>query len=122
MFILLSPTKKLSEINLEHYTILDCEPLHDLKGHIQNVLDELPGKLEKTLAVEVKALIDTDLGKDMRTGGDYRLTAIHLLSLLQKRTTQPEILQLVQSLVEISELLYADDSKRSPSQFSGCTT
>lgn len=38
---LLNPTQSLSEMNLEHYTILDCEPLHDLKGHIQNVFDEL---------------------------------------------------------------------------------
>ena len=106
--------KTLAEMKLEHYTILDCEPLHDLKGHIQNVLDEVPGRLEKNLAFEVRALIDTDLGKDMKTGGDYRLTAIHLLTLLQKRATHPDILQLIQSLVEISELLYADDSKRSP--------
>lgn len=66
----------------------------------------------KALAGEVKALIDTDLGKDMKTGGDYRLTAIHLLTLLRKRTVQPDILLLLQTLVEISELLYADDSKR----------
>lgn len=110
--LLLNPSQSLSEMNLEHYTILDCEPLHDLKGHIQNVFDELPGKLNKALAGEVKALLDTDLGKDMKTGGDYRLTAIHLLTLLRKRTVQPDILLLLQTLVEISELLYADDSKR----------
>ena len=85
-----------------------------MKGHIQNLLEELPGKLNKAFAGEVRALIDTNLGKDMKTGGDYRLTMIHLLTHLRKRTVQPEILLLVQSLVEISELLYAVDSKRSP--------
>ena len=88
--LLLNPTQRLSEINLQHYTILDCEPLHDLKGHIYNIFDELPSLLDKPLAVEVKALLDTDMGKDMKTGGDYRLASIHLLTLLQRRT--PHIL------------------------------
>ena len=44
---------------------------------------ELPRKFNKALAGEVKALIDTDLGKNMITGGDYRLTAIHLLTLVR---------------------------------------
>ena len=105
--LLLNPTKTLSEMNLEYYTILDCEPLHDLKGHIQNVLDELPGRLEKDLAVEVRALINTDLGKDMKTGGDYRLTAIHLLTLLQKRTTEPDILHRISSPLSLHHLAHA---------------
>ena len=104
----------MSDMNLEHYTILDCEPLHDLKGHLQNLLDELPKVLNKALGTEVKALLDTDLGKDMKTGGDYRLASIHLLTLLKKRTSQIDILHLIQTIVKISEILYADDNKRTP--------
>ena len=100
---MLNPTQRLSEVNLQHYTILDCEPLHDLKGHIQNIFDELPKVLHKTLPVEVKALLDTDLGKDMKTGGDYRLASIHLLTLLQRRTPQSKVLHLIRTLAEISE-------------------
>lgn len=29
-----NPTQLLSDLNLQHYTLLDCEPLHDLKGHL----------------------------------------------------------------------------------------
>ena len=94
--------------------MLDCEPLHDLKGHIQNLIDEVPSKLNKQLEMEVKQLIATDLSKDMKTGRDYRLTAVHLLTLLQKRDTPPKVLQLLESLVEISSILYAEESKRSP--------
>ncbi len=36
------PEQPLTELNLDTYTILDCEPLHDLKGHLTNVLEELP--------------------------------------------------------------------------------
>ena len=112
--LLLNPSETLSELNLDCYTILDCEPLHDMKGHIQNIFEEITPKLDRILRAEVKALINTDLGKDMKTGGDYRLTAIHLLALLKKRNPAYEVLILIQTLVEISELLYADDSKRSP--------
>ena len=43
--------------------MLDCEPLHDLKGHIQNLIDEVPSKLNKQLEMEVKQLNATDLSK-----------------------------------------------------------
>ena len=45
--------------------MLDCEPLHDMKGHIQNIFEEIPPKLDRIIRAEVKALINTDLGKDM---------------------------------------------------------
>lgn len=42
--LLLNPTGELSDLNLEQYTVLDCEPLHDLKGHF-NMYKELPDLL-----------------------------------------------------------------------------
>ena len=33
-----NPAQSFSEINLHGYTVLDCEPLHDLKGHIPHIL------------------------------------------------------------------------------------
>ena len=103
-------------MNLNDYTVLDCEPLHDMKGHLENLFEELPNckLLNKKIAGEVKGVLDVDLGKDMKTGGDYRLAAIHLLILLKKRTTPPKILLMLETIVDISELLYADDSKRCP--------
>lgn len=35
------PDMTLADINLHRYCILDCEPLHDLKGHIANLFTEL---------------------------------------------------------------------------------
>lgn len=40
--LLFDPTQSLSTLHLEDYTILDCEPLHDLKGHFNHLLQELP--------------------------------------------------------------------------------
>lgn len=91
--MLLDPTQLVDETELQAYTVLDCKPLHDLKGHLQNLFNKLPAVaiLDKELAKEVNQLMETDLRKDMKTGGDYRLTAVHLLAVLRKRQTPPKI-------------------------------
>lgn len=62
-----------------------------------------------------KELLDVDLlQKDSRRGVDCRLAAIHLLSLLKRSTAPPKVVKLIQTMVVISELLYADHKKRSP--------
>ena len=48
------PTENIQRLNLQNYTILECEPLHDLKRHLSNVLELLPTILEKTLAENCK--------------------------------------------------------------------
>ena len=35
--LLNDPMQTPSDINLKDYTILDCEPLHDLKGHLKSI-------------------------------------------------------------------------------------
>ena len=59
--LLSNPTQSLEDINLHEHQILDCEPLHDLKGHLSNLFEELPSKMNQPLAGEVKAIIETDL-------------------------------------------------------------
>ena len=73
-----NPTQLLSDLNLQYYTFLDCEPLHDLKGHLTNLFTELPFVIDDpSLATECKQMIDIHLSKDKVTG------AIHLLALLR---------------------------------------
>ena len=42
-----TPRADLSRFALENYQVMPCEPLHDLKGHISDVLKELPSHLPK---------------------------------------------------------------------------
>ena len=110
-----NPTQKIEISNLQSYTILECEPLHDVKGHLSNILEELPYLLEIEHAVKCKELLDVDLfKKDTKTGADYRLAAIHQLSLLHRLSAPHKVIKLMETVVVISELLYSDDSKRSP--------
>ena len=113
--LLHNPTQNISTLNLQHYTILECEPLHDMKGHLRNIFDVLPSILEKKLALRCKELLDVDLfQKNTKRGADCRLAAIHLLSLLKQLTAPPKVVKLIETMVVISELLYADHKKRSP--------
>jgi len=111
--LLNNPTQLLDELNLQDYTILDCEPLHDMKGHLQNLVNEVPHILKKQLADDSKKLINTNLNKE-KTGADYRLVGIHLLCLLCKKNAPAKVIQLLANIVSISELLYANNLQRTP--------
>ena len=112
--LLNNPTESLTQINLEGYTVLDCEPLHDIKGHFENLLLELPHVLESTLSAEVRKVLKVDLwDKTTKRGADYRVAMIHTLSVLQ-RQTPTNILQVVETAVDISSILYQEEIQRSP--------
>ena len=59
----LNPTQSLASLNLETYEVLDCEPLHDMKGHLNNLLPEIPHLLPPPLKTECQQIIDTTLPK-----------------------------------------------------------
>lgn len=40
--LIANPTQSLSNYSLSKYEVLDSEPLHDIKGHLSNLFDELP--------------------------------------------------------------------------------
>ena len=113
--LLQNPQQAPSEINLQHYSVLECEPLHDLKGHLKNLFEILPEILDKKISLEVSEVLELDLSKEKKTGADYRLAAMHLLALL-RRTVHQHIVKLLETIVTVSEILYATDDKRSPRQ------
>lgn len=47
--LLLDPQQPLAQLHLEDYTVLDSEPLHDLKGHFLHLFAELPCLREKNV-------------------------------------------------------------------------
>ena len=93
---------------------MDCEPLHDIKGHAQNIIQELPALLDHSTRTKLNAVVTVDLHKEKKTGADYRLLIIHILALLRKNNSPEKVCQLLETLVAISHLIYIDDSKRTP--------
>ena len=113
--LLENPMQSLASLNLEHYEVLPCEPLHDLKGHIENILHELPELLDNELKRECKSLLAAGLHhKDTKTGADYRRAVIHVLALLRRRGAEENVCRLIETLVIITELSYKREKERNP--------
>ena len=107
-----NPTKSLSFLNLQDYEILDCEPLHDLKGHYYNLLTELITLIPSPVQQECKAILDSTLIKD-KIVALFHAAAIKVLLKLQKTPLlDPLLLTLLTTAVKLSEILYLKDSKR----------
>ena len=110
--LILDPTQTLSSLNLPRYEVLDCEPLHDLKGHLHNLLPEIPHLLPPDLKQQCQKLLDTTIPKQKVSGAVLRTASIKLyLKLLQHEATIPQVVQLLRTVVKISELCYLRDSK-----------
>ncbi len=111
-----NPTQSLDSLNLSQYEILDCEPLHDLKGHISHILEEIPHLLSPPLRLECTSIIETTVPKQKVSGV---LLRVALLKVFLKLTNHAlpdvnEIRMLVQTAVKMSELLYSTHSHRTP--------
>ena len=110
-----NPSQSLASLNLQRYEILDCEPLHDLKGHFYNLLPEFIALLPSQLQQECKEILDSTLVKDKTSGALFRAAAIKVLVNLQKTpSVDSMLLTLLTTVVKISEILYLQDSKRTP--------
>lgn len=111
--LLSTPTQSLCSLNLDEYTILDCEPLHDLKGHLLNLFEELPYVLPPQLQLQCKELLEANLAKEKVTGADIRATSIHILLLLLNSDVNEKIILLQLTIVKVSEILYSISATRS---------
>ena len=55
--LMYNPTQSLQDYNLHKYTVLDCEPLHDLKGHLHNIFIEVEAHLQSEVASACKDIL-----------------------------------------------------------------
>ena len=108
------PEKQLKDIHLDKYEISPCEPLHDIKGHMANLFEELPKHVSGAVETEVQKIKSTILNKDTLRCVDYRKAAVLLSKALHDTAAENSLVQLVDTLVEICEILYADIELRSP--------
>ena len=105
--LLLKPDQKLCNLNLQNY----CEPMHDIKGHLLNLFEELPSILPASVKAICETCINICLGKEKKSAADLRATVIRLHMIVMHVM---QINALLQSIVIASEILYAPDSERCP--------
>ena len=112
-----NPEESLSELCLQDYEILPCEPLHDVGHHIENVFTELPLHLKEQESKAIEESLDLCLGsKDSKRTADYRSALIMTAGyILQRDVMSDKPLAIINSLIEMQRILYAPDSQRSPS-------
>lgn len=109
--MLLNPTGALSDLNLEEYTVLDCEPLHDLKGHLIHLCKELPHLLTGETRKSCEDIISITVS-DKMTCADHRIVLLQLYLYLQKQDISKNIKDLLETAIRMSEILYLSDAHR----------
>lgn len=112
-----NPTQSLSSLGLERYEVIASEPLHDLKGHIINLITELPHVLPPgETATKCNHLINCCLAKEKKSGADLRRVVIQIYLLLKDLDCSSKILLLLQTIIKVGEISYSLDDCRSPRQ------
>ena len=86
----------------------------DLKGHMANLFEEIPKHVTGATATAVQKIKSTILTKDTLRCVDYRKASILLCRALHDTTADEKLVTLVETLVEISEIMYSDVEQRSP--------
>ena len=111
-----NPEASLSDFGLENYEILPCEPLHDIGHHIENVFAELPSHLSADESKVIEESIKLSLaGKESKRCADYRMALIKTTAVAhQSGKVSKEVLDVLDTLVEMQRILYANENCRSP--------
>ena len=114
--LLTDPTQPLSSLCLDHYEVVASEPLHDLKGHIVNIITELPYILPPgDTATKCTHLMECCLSKE-KSCADLRRVAIQIYLLLKDLDCSSKVVLLLQTVIKMGEICYSLDDRRSPRQ------
>ena len=108
------PNAPLKSLYLENYEISPTEPLHDLKGHLSNVIDESLHISEGKIHEAIVTVKKTVLSKDAIRCSDLRKAVIIIYLKLKAVDPTGEITDLYRTAVEICNLCYAHDCERTP--------
>lgn len=86
------PEKPLKDVHLDQYEISPCEPLHDIKGHMTNIFEEIPKHVTGVVGAEIQKIKSTILNKDTLRCVDYRKAAVLLCKALHDHKAEENLL------------------------------
>ena len=107
------PDTPLEALYLHHYEVSPIEPLHDVKGHLSNLTDELRSVVKGPLKEKLSKVYSSVLGKETLRCCDYRKAAILIFLALKELHDDRQLIEVFRTMVEITEILYSDNTKRS---------
>ena len=108
------PTADLNTLQLGRYEVCPVEPLHDLKGHFANILEESEKLLSENALAELQKVKIAILSKSTLRCSDYRKAIILLYIKFRDNKFDKEYEELFRTAAELSHLLYSQDEKRVP--------
>ena len=109
------PQANLEDLGLDRYEVLPTELLHDISHHIENFLTEIPHHLSSVHGNIIKDVKSALQDKECNRGVDYRAAIIKVAGYAEQTGKfPPEVMQLINSLVEMQGILYAPDRERTP--------
>ena len=109
-----TPQASLDTLGLQLYEVFPSEPLHDLKGHFSNIIDEALNLAPTDTKAVIHHIKQTALNKSTLRASDYPKAVILIYNnLLRCDNSHPSYKDLFQTATEISEILYSPDSQRS---------
>jgi len=94
------PKQALGDLNIADYEIIDCEPLHDLKGHLHHLLTELPHILTGGPQIACQDLLQNVLFSRKEggyTGADLRVALLEVFKLLHCQDVDADVKLLLQT-------------------------
>ena len=105
------PKASLTSLHLQNYEISPTEPLHDLKGHLGNIIEEsltvAAGQVHSAIA-DIKR---SHLSRDTIRCSDLRKATILIYLKLREVDPNGQLTDLYRTAVEISCICYAHNSK-----------
>lgn len=123
--LITDPHQSLDDLNLSDYVVADCEPLHDLKGHLQHLLTELLHGHPEDVCKDLLEHVLFSRKEGGYTGTDLRVALLEVHKLLHSLDDVDAIVKLlIQTAAQISQILYASEEKRTPKavlQLYNCT-
>ena len=109
-----NPTDNLDELFLQHYEILNNEPLHDVSQNTQNLYEEIPSHLPKDFKQSLKKIIHNSSNrKEAKNSSNYRESLLISCVWLTENHPGHFATEIFKTLNEIQEILYATDQHRS---------
>ena len=108
------PQESLDAYGISKYEISPVEPLHDIKGHLSNIIQESRALISGNTKQKIEDICLATIEKETLRGSDYRKAAILILLALIEFQPTSSLTQLFQTVVEITDLLYSDPGKRTP--------
>ena len=107
-----NPEATLESLNLQNYEVFPTEPLHDLKGHLGNIIEETLAITTGETQQKVKEVKAAVLSKDTVRCSDLHKAVILIYLKLKELNCDVQLTELYRTAVEMSSFCYMHESQR----------